>query len=143
MKDSEKPMHAFMLSLIAGVLILLGDPAVVMIGAVFGSYGHHMISGYLSYKETVGTGLLYWLMVSLEVIFGVLVMVSAIMLNKRPQEHISWGLLIILFSVLSVFGSTMGCLGIGLTLGLIGGLLSITWKPIDARRVPVRNQSPL
>jgi hypothetical protein len=133
MKDSEKPIHAYVVSLIAGALILLGDPAVVMIGAVLGSYGPHKISGYLSYKETIGTGLLYGLMVSLELIFGALVSVSAIMLSKRPQEHTSWGLLIILFSALSVFGSTMGGLGIGLTLGLIGGLLSITWKPIDAR----------
>jgi uncharacterized membrane protein len=37
--------------------------------------------------------------------------------------------LIIIFSVLSIFGSMMAGFGIGLILGLIGGILAITWKP--------------
>jgi hypothetical protein len=36
--------------------------------------------------------------------------------------------LIIVFSVLSVFGSAMGGFGIGLILGVIGGIFAVTWK---------------
>jgi uncharacterized membrane protein YjjB (DUF3815 family) len=50
------------------------------------------------------------------------------MLNKKPEEHNTWGTLIIVFSVLSVFGGAMGGFAAGLILGLIGGILAITWK---------------
>lgn len=65
----------------------------------------------------------------LDVIFGIIVIVSAMMLNNKPHEHTTWGALIVLFSVLSIFGGAMGGLGVGLILGLIGGVLAITWKP--------------
>ena len=40
-------------------------------------------------------------------VFGIIVIVSAIMLNSRPEQHSTWGILIVLFSVLSIFGSAM------------------------------------
>jgi vacuolar-type H+-ATPase subunit I/STV1 len=51
------------------------------------------------------------------------------MLNRRPHEHTTWGILILVFSVLSVFGSMMGDFSIGVLLSLIGGILAIIWKP--------------
>jgi hypothetical protein len=50
------------------------------------------------------------------------------MLNSKPQEHTTWGMLIAIFSALSIFGA-MGGFGIGLILGLIGGVLAVIWKP--------------
>jgi hypothetical protein len=73
----------------------------------------------------------FGLMGGLGVVFGVIVIVSAIMLNNKPQEHVTWGSLIVLFSVLSIFGSAMGGFGVGLALGLVGGILAITWKPTE------------
>jgi Family of unknown function (DUF6114) len=55
------------------------------------------------------------------------------MLNSKPEEHSTWGTLILIFSVLSIFGGAMGGFGVGLILGLIGGVLALTWKPIETQ----------
>ncbi len=62
------------------------------------------------------------------IVFGLIVIVSAIMLNIRPEQHMTWGALIAVFSILSLFGGAGGFF-VGLILGLIGGILAITWKP--------------
>ena len=64
----------------------------------------------------------------LGLIFGAIVIVSALMLNSKPEQHQTWGSLIVLFSALSIFGSAMGGFGVGLVVGLIGGILAIIWK---------------
>ena len=69
----------------------------------------------------------------LGVVFGAIIIISAIMLHSKPHEHATWGILIVLFSVLSIFGGAMGGFGIGLVLGLIGGVLAITWKPTQTK----------
>ena len=69
----------------------------------------------------------------LGLIFGAIVIISAFMLNSKPQEHTTWGMLIVIFSVLSIFGSAMGGFGIGLVLGLIDGALAMAWKPPESR----------
>ncbi len=66
-------------------------------------------------------------------IFGAIVIISAVILNSKPEQHSTWGTLIVIFSVLSVFGSAMGGFAIGLILGLIGGILAITWKPAQPK----------
>ncbi len=63
------------------------------------------------------------------ILFGVVVIVSALMLYNKPVDHAKWGMLILIFSVLSIFGSAMAGFGLGLILGLIGGILALTWKP--------------
>ena len=59
--------------------------------------------------------------------------ISAFMLNRKPEQHSTWGILIVLFSVLSMLGGAMGGFGVGLVLGLIGGILAITWKPTQPK----------
>jgi len=130
----EKPSTAFILSLIAGIFILLGGGMMSMIG----SYGFGgMMGGYGGYGGMMGPGFGmmgglgygFGFLGVLGLIFGLIVLISALMLNSKPEQHSTWGTLIVIFSVLSVFGSAMGGFGIGLVLGLIGGILAITWKP--------------
>ena len=110
-----------------------------MMGSFFGPYG--MMNSYAGYgmmgygysggygdRYGLTNGLDFELFGLLGLIFGVIVIVSAIMLNRRPQEHSTWGVLIVLFSVLSIFGGAMNGFA-GLILGLVGGVLAITWKP--------------
>jgi hypothetical protein len=53
--------------------------------------------------------------------FGIIVIVSALMLYKKPERHVLLGIVIIVFSVLSGGIAT-------LLLGLAGGILAVTWK---------------
>jgi hypothetical protein len=126
----EKPTAAFILSLLAGVFILLGGGMMAMIGSWLGNYG--VTSQYGRWGGMMGTGFgmvrfAFGAMGVLGFVFGVIVIISALMLNRRPEQHQTWGSLIVLFSVLSIFASAMGGFGVGLILGLIGGILAITW----------------
>ena len=139
MTEVNRPTAAFVLSLIGGIFILLGGGMSMM-----GSYGFGgMMGGFRGYGGMMGPGFgmmggmmggpgygfSFGFLGILGLIFGAIVIISAFMLNSKPQEHSTWGILIVLFSVLSVFGSAMAGFGVGLILGLIGGVLAITWKP--------------
>lgn len=136
MASSEKPTAAFVLSLVAGIFVLLGGGAMTMMGSFIGYYGYDMMGGYWGWRGIMGSGLGlmglgFGLMGILGLIFGVILVISALMLNTKPQEHSTWGSLIVLFSVLSIFTSAMSGFGVGLILGLVGGILAITWKPVE------------
>jgi Family of unknown function (DUF6114) len=148
MTKVEKPSLAFVLSLIGGILILLGGGMRLMIGSFEfpGPYGFGMMGGFRGWGGMMGYGypgygyglmggLGFRLFGILGLIFGAIVVISAIMLNSKPQEHITWGILIAIFSVLSIFGG-MGGFGIGLVLGLIGGVLAVIWKPTTQTQRP-------
>jgi len=134
MTNEERPTAAFILSLVAGVFIILGGGMTSLFGYGFmgmmgrnGSWGGMMGPGFGM------MGFAFGMMGFLGLIFGVIVIISALMLNSKPQEHTTWGTLILIFSVISLFGSAMGGFGIGLILGIIGGILAITWKPPEKK----------
>ncbi len=58
---------------------------------------------------------------------GIMVTLGAAMLNTRPSEHTAWGMIILVFSVISLLG--MGGFVVGAILGIVGGTLSLSWKP--------------
>ncbi|MFI5448385.1 MAG: DUF6114 domain-containing protein [Candidatus Bathyarchaeia archaeon] len=144
----KRPTAAFVLSLLAGIFIVLSGGMRYMMGSLIGSYGGFggmmggyngyggngwfggMMNGYNGYGYGMmrGLGFVFGLMGILGLVFGVIVIISALMLNRRPHEHTTWGILILVFSVLSAFGSMMGGFSIGVLLGVIGGVLAITWK---------------
>jgi hypothetical protein len=129
MSSLEKPTVAFVLSLIAGVLILVGGGARAVLGLVIRSFGSRITGGHRimgAMMGMMGSGL--GLIGIVGIVFGLIVIVSAIMLNIRPEQHMTWGALIAVFSILSLFGGAGGFF-VGLILGLIGGILAITWKP--------------
>ena len=126
--------------------MILGGGVMMMMGSFLGSFGfgYGMMGGYRGWGGMfrygyprygmmgwVGYGLGFLGILGL--IFGVIVIISSLMLNRKPQEHSKWGILIVIFSVLSIFGSAMGGFGVGLVLGLIGGVLAITWKPTQTK----------
>jgi hypothetical protein len=137
MSDVEKPTAAFILSFISGVFILLGGGMMTVIG--FGGlcwvtgcrdYGGMMGPGF----GMIGNGYAYGFSGRLGIagmIFGILVIIGAIMLYNKPFQHSTWGLVILIFSVLSVFVSAMGGFGVGLILGVVGGVMGLAWKPIQ------------
>ena len=143
MTEVERPSTAFVLSLIGGIFILLGASAMTMLGSWMGNYGYGMMGGGYGgwggmmrpgFGMMGGLGYGFAFLGVLGLIFGIIVIISALMLNNKPEQHSTWGILIIVFSVLSIFGSAMGGFGIGLILGLIGGILAVTWNPAEAKK---------
>ncbi len=114
---AEKPTAAFVLSLIGGILILLGAIVVMVLASVIGSF---MVIGGADPN-------IAYLYGAVGLIFAILVLVGAVMLWMKPQQHVMWGVVVLLFSLFSII--TSGGFFIGLILGLVGGILGIVWKP--------------
>ena len=112
MTEEKAPTAAFVLSLIGGIIVLIAGIVVAAVGAV--------LTFFLG-----GIGGVFGL---LGVLWGILTIVSAAMLHARPAQHQTWGALIVVFSLLSWFGSFGGAV-VGFVLGLIGGILGIVWHP--------------
>jgi hypothetical protein len=121
MSRSEKPTKAFILSLIAGILILSNT---VLIG-VAARWFPGMIPT-LPGSSANDTTVLYRL-AAVGLIFGVLVLLGAIMLHIKPVNKKAWGIMIVVFSIPSVV--TGGGFIIGFILGIIGGALALSRKP--------------
>ena len=133
----ETPQIAFILSLIGGILILIAGAISslwfmsggLVIGGMMGGFSG-MMGGY---HEMMGRlGIPYSFMGNLSLIglmSGILVIIGAVMVNMRPEEHTSWGVIILVFSIISFLGT--GGFFIGAILGIIGSALVVSWKPIN------------
>jgi ABC-type multidrug transport system permease subunit len=120
----EVPTGPFVISLVSGVLILLG----ALVPLVFmGSYGgmEDMMGGSPSGGLIDTDSPIFHV---LGAAFGVVVLFGTFMLNSRPLQHTTWGALILIFAALSPFGA-MGGFMIGMVAGLVGGAWAIAWKP--------------
>jgi len=58
---------------------------------------------------------------------GIIVLVSAVILLTKPSQARTWGVLVLVFSVLSFLG--LGGFFVGSILGIVGGILTLRWKP--------------
>ncbi len=117
--SSSYPSAAFILSLIGGILILLAGIAYAIIYATIGTF-----------FSLLGFGGLSALLIGLAVvalIFGVIIIIGAIMLKTKPSSSKTWGIIIIILSILSWVGGS-GFV-IGFILALIGGILALLWHP--------------
>ena len=132
--SQEKPVTAFLLSLIGGIIILLaGIVSSIWFlygSAAMGNFGElwfGMMGGYNSMMGSFGVPLGYMTSFSLlGLVAGIIVITSAVMLNMRPQERSAWSILILIFSAISFLN--MGGFFIGGILGLIGGAFAFGWK---------------
>jgi hypothetical protein len=120
MSRSEKPTKAFMLSLIAGILILSNT---VLLG-VAARWFPGMIPTLPG--STANDTMVLYRLSAIGLIFGVLVLLSAIMLHIKPIHKKAWGIMILVFSIPSVV--TGGGFIIGFILGIIGGALAFSRK---------------
>ena len=128
LSKSSMNTTAFVLSLIGGIIITVGSAIAFLLSAFglqFGTYygmGPGMMGGYWMY----GTGWMIGLTV-VSLVCGILVLVGALMMNTRPQEQVSWGILVLIFSLASFVG--MGGYFIGAILGIAGGALALSYRP--------------
>ena len=111
----KKSTILFILALIGGIIVLLVGVDRLMELINIGSYPG-------------GAGLDGALDLAFGMTCGLLMVVGAIMLSREPQQHRIWGVIVLVFSLLSIIG-TAGGVFIGLLLGMIGGMYGIIWKP--------------
>ncbi len=128
----EKPTAAFIISLIGGIFILLGAislflfyisislvaPSEHMVPSSGESMMWQIVPMYI-YSATTG--------VLISMISGIVVIIGAIQLYSSPHRNQTWGTMIIVFAVISLFGT--GGFLIGAILGIIGGILALIWRP--------------
>ena len=128
--SSAYPRTASVIALVGGLFILLGG--VIFIGAavyvipvmnqnineptgINPANINALISGVLTVMGSFG------------LVCGGIVLVSATMILAKVGHPRTWGILILVFSILSFIG--LGGFVIGAILGIVGGVLVLRWKP--------------
>ena len=121
--SGDKPTAAFVLSLIAGVLIVICGLGYAVLGAICGSLASMAPGGG-------GAGAAIFIYMALGLISGVIVIVGAVMINKAEPDKVKKGsILVVVFSIVSLVSG--GGFYIGTILGIIGGVLGLVWKPAE------------
>jgi len=115
----ERPLSAFILSLLGSVFIVVGS----ILG--FAIYSQ---SGYLT------PGNFTAIFAGISVALGMLMFVITVMLYLRPDLHVAWGVTILVFAAGSITSILSGFAGfglgvIGMVLGVVGGSIAIAWRP--------------
>ena len=111
---TSKPTTAFALSLVGGIFVLLGGLSVMMLGAIS------------SFLPILGKGIA--LVGDFGALCGVAMLLGGVLMYVMPDRHLIWGILVLVFSILSWVGA-FGGFAIGFLLGLVGGIMGIMWKP--------------
>jgi len=120
MNQSEKSNKAFILSLTAGILIIINTTLLGIVTTWFPE-----IMPTLPGSSGNDTTILYQL-TTIGLILGVIVLLGALMLHFKPAKKKVWGIIIVIFSIPSVI--TGGGLIIGFILGIIGGAFALSRK---------------
>jgi len=108
----EEPTTAFKLSLIGGILVLLGGLIWAWIGA-----GIAIEYGLIIF--VYGPGVLLWA----PLMFGIIIILGSVRMYSAPDSvRVGWGIVIVILGAFSIFGFTT-------TLGGILRARAIVWKP--------------
>ncbi len=128
MSTNSMHMTAFVLSLIGGIVITIGSLVEVLLSAFGSPYGTYygMGPGMMS-RYGFGYGSAWmWGLGLVGLVFGVIVVIGALMLNARPHENVTWGVIVLVFSIASFVG--MGGYFIGAILGIAGGAVALSYR---------------
>jgi len=116
LSDEEKPIRAFILSLAAGIIIFL-----VSIIAT--------IQNFTQNPNTFNPNPTPIIPDTVALIFGILIIIGAVKIISGDLQRVrTWGVIVLIFSILSLFTSSNGLI-IGPILGVIGGAFALNWKP--------------
>jgi len=135
MSSNQKPMAAFIISLLSGIFIMLGS---IIWSFWWGPHWNmgwmeNMMHGWEGDMKAWNLGGIGYALSIGGIFLGLIVIIVAVILYINPLQHELLGALIIVFSVISVFTS-VGGLAVGLILGIIGGILAIIWKPAETKK---------
>jgi len=121
------PNTAFVLSLIAGILTTFSGAVAVSWFSASQFWWGGMMGRGMGMMGPMNFGFLLGGMATIGLASGLIVLISAILLRSRPKEYTTWGVLILVFSILSFL--SMGGFLVGAILGIVGGALALSWKP--------------
>jgi len=118
----DKPTAAMVLSLIGGLFVIFGGAALAFAGSIIGSFN---VTGAASASNTVlALGIV-------GVIMGIIMVVGGFMMYAKPTSAKMWGVIVLILAIIS-WVTAIGGFFIGFLLGLIGGILALTFKPTMA-----------
>jgi len=125
------PTTASIISLIGGIIITLGGVLFMAVSAFILpglSYGNLVVPQNLPASAIPGLVSGFVGMIGIfGLVSGVIVLVSSVMLLTGKGQPRTWSVLILVFSILSLFG--LGGFLVGAVLGIVGGALALRWKP--------------
>ncbi len=87
-----------------------------------------MMGGYYGMMQGYGFGGWFYALAAIGLVSGVIILIGAIMVYTQPGRASTWGVLILVFSLVSFFG--MGGFFLGAILGVVGGILAMTSKQL-------------
>ncbi len=138
--SAQDRVPAYAISLLAGILTFIGGLAKASTsgiikytasGATFNNFVGNSVRS-TNFGLAVASARISAVLLILS---GVLVLVSAVVMSFRSHQYPTWGTIIVVFSVVGLFAGGNYITGIGSVLGIIGGLLAITYRTAS-RSVP-------
>jgi hypothetical protein len=132
MTDTEHPTVPFILSLIGGLLVFIDGVVIFLFGISGYVFRYHE---YVPFIRPLVTAVGIW-----GIVCAIVVLIASFMLHRQPDQHTLWGILILVFSVLSI--TSGGGFIIGFILGAIGGIWALVWRPPEKKPEPSKASSP-
>ncbi|MEM4481775.1 MAG: hypothetical protein QXV04_03540, partial [Desulfurococcaceae archaeon] len=128
---SEKPLAAFILILISGVMMVVSS-ILFMIGAsLFIQIPRFFPRLIASLALVIGFA---------GGILGILILLGAFMINTgNPNKVRTWSIIVLVACVLSILppinvSTLFGGIFIGFTFGIVGAILGLTWRPLPKEK---------
>jgi hypothetical protein len=134
---NEYPNLPSVLALIGGALIVLVDLILLTVSIVILPHLNYTNftppRGYTGSPGNIASGFVGALSV-FGLVCGIIVLLSSIMLRFMPSQRQTWGIFILVFSILSFFG--FGGFIVGAVLGIVGSVMILRWKPPPLPQTP-------
>jgi hypothetical protein len=134
---NEYPNLPSVLALIGGALIVLVDLILLTVSIVILPHLNYTNftppRGYTGSPGNIASGFVGALSV-FGLVCGIIVLLSSIMLRFMPSQRQTWGIFILVFSILSFFG--FGGFIVGAVLGIVGAIMILRWKPPPLPQTP-------
>jgi hypothetical protein len=127
---------SYVISLVGGLIVLIFSLVnLVYFGfgtstsGGFGGFMRGTMDGYHGFMGNYASSTGFFTAISVvSLVCGVIMVIAALILRVHPQEHVMWGIVIVVFSAVSFVG--MGGYFVGAAFGILGGALALTYKPI-------------
>lgn len=114
-----RPINGFILSLLGGLLIILGTVVGIVLTPTY-SGPYYTMPGY------------FYPFLLTSAVCGILVLVAAAEMYLHPDYHVAWGVVSLVLSIGAAVGAITGYFSlfgvVGVVIGTVGGAVAIGWK---------------